>query len=174
MGGDDYTRAEGGSDRLYGGDGNDGLIGGYGNDIVDGGDGDDRLAGAGALDQFVIDMGQGEIDVLTGGAGKDTFTLGGGNNHSGYIGPFYLAAGNSDYALITDFNKDEDKLSIQRPLTSNVGGGTFSLGASPDGLPSGTGIFLERSGRDPELFALLQGVEPNSLSISGSYFDIHN
>ena len=119
-------------------------------------------------------MGQGEIDVLTGGAGKDTFTLGGGNNHSGYIGPFYLAAGNSDYALISDFNKDEDKISIQRPLTSNVAGGTFSLGASPKGLPSETGIFLESSGRNPELFALLQRVDLNSVSISGSYFDIHN
>ena len=117
MGGDDYTRAEGGSDRLYGGDGNDSLVGAYGNDILDGGNGDDRLTGAGQIDSFVIDMEQGEIDVLTGGAGKDTFTLGGGNNHSGYIGSFYLAAGNSDYALITDFNKDEDKLSIQRPLS---------------------------------------------------------
>ena len=92
-------------------------FGAYGNDILDGGNGDDRLTGAGQIDSFVIDMEQGEIDVLTGGAGKDTFTLGGGNNHSGYIGSFYLAAGNSDYALITDFNKDEDKLSIQRPLS---------------------------------------------------------
>lgn len=111
---------------------------------------------------------------MTGGLGADTFVLGGGIFRSGGVGPYY-GGGNSDYALITDFNKSEDVLELAgisyNPntgiITNNV---EYSLGASPSGLPQGTGIFVTNLSAEPSLIAILQGVSPDSLSLSESYF----
>ena len=77
-------------DHLFGEAGNDWLYGGTNDDVLDGGDGDDYLAGQagndtlkgglgldtldGGADNDVLDGGyDGKQDVMTGGAGHDTF-----------------------------------------------------------------------------------------------------
>jgi hypothetical protein len=58
--------------------------------------------------------------------------------------------------------------SIDQPVT-------YSLAASPSGLPSGTGLFIDKPGTEPnELIAILQGVSPDSLSLTASYFTYTN
>ena len=69
----------------------------------------------------------GQIDVLTGGAGQDTFLLGDSR------GIFYNDyknnnLGDADYALITDFNLAEDKLQLKSgSYLFNASSGSLSL-----------------------------------------------
>ena len=76
-----------GDDNLYGGDGRDLLRGGDCDDILDGGPG---------------------IDTLIGGQGFDTFIVGSGDN--AYVRTF----GYQPHNTIEDFNKQEDKLLLNR------------------------------------------------------------
>jgi Ca2+-binding RTX toxin-like protein len=181
-GGDDTLIGGGGNDFLFGESGNDILTGGFGNDFLYGGDGDDRLAGTGAFFPNPTSQrsrGAGEIDTLIGGAGKDTFQLWSSNGAFGSpsapsgIGASYRFNGNVDYALIADFNKSEDTIELRTKDGSTVDSGVtveYSLGASPSGLPQGTGIYVNNLGAQPDLIAILPGVDPNSLSLSESYF----
>ncbi|MBU7587281.1 MAG: DVUA0089 family protein [Nostoc sp. TH1S01] len=94
-----------GNDTLTGGDGADTLIGGAGNDNLSGGNGTDRLIGVEPFAPgfgFIFD----EIDTLTGGANRDTFVLGSASDL------YYDNGGNFDYALITDFNINEDVIEL--------------------------------------------------------------
>ena len=77
-----------------------------------GGDGNDRLAGVPASGSTAAALGQGQIDVLTGGLGADTFVLGDAR------GVFYddrrnNNVGSADYARITDFQTGIDKLQLR-------------------------------------------------------------
>lgn len=169
--GDDRLSDSSGNNRLYGEDGNDSLQAFGGNDTLVGGAGNDTLDGT-----FGNNRGQKEIDVLTGGAGKDTFILRDAVAR-GFAGPSYIGAGNDDYALITDFNKGEDIIELSTdeftsrgPLTPTIQPVEYSLGASPSGLPQGTGIYVNNLGTQPDLIAVLQGVDPNSVSLSAAYF----
>lgn len=162
--GADSLFGQAGSDRLYGGDGNDSLSGYTGNDILVGGAGNDVINGAGfAYDDFTgpQSFGDGDIDTLTGGTGSDTFQLWGGSARGG-VNVYYDSGSTSDYALISDFNTNEDSIA----LASNF---TYSLGASPSNLPTGTAIYLDKGGTN-ELIAVLQNVSPDTLSLDGSYF----
>ncbi len=81
-------------------------------DTIIGGDGNDRLAGVPASGTTAAALGRGQIDVLTGGLGADTFLLGDAR------GVFYddRNAGNlgsADYARITDFRSGVDKLQLR-------------------------------------------------------------
>ncbi len=100
--GDDILRGNSGHDALYGGEGNDDLRGGEGYDFLSGGDGNDILNGTGTFDK-----GSWEIDVLLGGAGNDIFVLGDEAN-AYYTGGYLL-----DYALIKDFDNQEDTLQLK-------------------------------------------------------------
>ena len=85
---------------------------------IRGGDGNDRLTGVLANGTNARDLGQGQIDQLTGGLGADTFLLGDAR------GVFYddRRAGNlgtGDYARITDFQTGIDKLQLFRGLPSS-------------------------------------------------------
>jgi len=149
----------------------DALVGGVGSDFLSGGSGNDTLIG---VDPFVPAFGFGgtadnpvapfEIDTLTGGAGSDTFFLGDNGTVLGITREdsrpevYYVDGGNSDFALITDFNLSEDV--IQLPANYS-----FSLGASPADLPSGTSISFEN-----DLIGILQGVSPSDLSLGSSNF----
>lgn len=106
FGGSGADRLSGGDgdDKLFGGivsgdqifnvgpDGADHLTGGRGSDLVDGGDGNDLIIGSDS-----VAKGLGELDVLIGGAGKDTFVL--GDRSAAY----YTQGGNQDFAIINDF-----------------------------------------------------------------------
>ncbi len=185
---DDSLFGSDGSDRLYGGNGNDGLYGQSGNDVLYGGNGNDFLYGytgndtiaGGAGDDlingsgFAYDdttgsqsFGDGEIDVLTGGTGSDIFQLWGGSARSG-INVYYDSSATSDYALITDFNIDEDSIALTN-TSDEVGDVSYSLGANPSGVPQGTGLYIDNGGTS-ELIAVLLNVSPSSLSLDGSYF----
>jgi hypothetical protein len=58
-----------------------------------------------------LNAGRGEIDSLTGGAGKDVFVLG-SEYGSLYDDGIVKNAGLNDYALITDFTIGLDKLQL--------------------------------------------------------------
>lgn len=178
--GNDRLRGQSGEDQLFGNDGNDRLEGGYGNDKLFGGKGNDFLAGAGASGYYgePYSRGRGEIDIMIGGTGADKFqigqpsvraTQGGGAD---YDDGDAATPGVNDYALITDFNKNEDSMVLAGfRLGRKV---EYVLGASPSGLPSGTGIFVNTGTEPNELIAILQGNSPDSLSLSASYFTYIN
>lgn len=98
--GNNYLLGGTGNDQLYGGDGNDSLYGSVGSDLLSGGNGSDRLIGAfQELDSLVI-------DTLVGGAGSDTFVLGGGWGVS-----YTSIEGKNEgggYAIIQDWNPAAD------------------------------------------------------------------
>lgn len=163
--GDDSLRGGNGSETLYGEDGNDYLFGFFGNDTLNGGAGNDRLEGS------FISSGLNEIDRLTGGTGTDTFVLAGSGGAA--RSSSYIRGGNTNYALITDFNKSEDKIELATEEGDNRQAVEikYSLGAAPSGLPGGTGIYVDNLGLGaPDLIAILQGVEPSSVSLSQPYF----
>ena len=81
-------------------------------DTIIGGAGNDQLAGVTAAGLTAADLGQRQIDVLTGGIGTDTFVLGDAR------GVFYDDRSNgnlgtADYARITDFQTGIDKLQLR-------------------------------------------------------------
>jgi Ca2+-binding RTX toxin-like protein len=163
--GDDSLVGGYGDDNLYGEDGNDSLFGFFGNDTLNGGTGNDIISGS------FLHTGINEIDRLTGGARADTFVLGGSSY--GELSPFYIG-GNSNYALITDFNKSEDAIELikfegdaRHNSTVEV---RYSLGAAPEGLAKSTGIYVNHQGQQPDLIAILQDVDPNSVNLSAKYF----
>ncbi|NEO80231.1 calcium-binding protein [Moorena sp. SIO4G3] len=120
-GGNDILSGGFGNDSLFGGLGKDLLIGDPGNDLLIGDLGNDSLFGYSGNDSLFGDSGndtlqgykassQGELDILTGGTGADTFVLGKNafGTEIGYFGDY-----NSGYAKITDFNGAEgDKVQL--------------------------------------------------------------
>ena len=136
---------------------NDTILGLAGNDTLNGSEGNDILQGSSSTTA-------GEIDILTGGTGSDTFVLGtparvfydDGND---------TTDGTSDYALITDFNPNVDVIQLGWSKDNYI------LGAVPEGLPEGTAIFLDKPGDEPdELIAIVQGV--TGLDLNQSYFAV--
>jgi hypothetical protein len=132
---------------------NDTILGLAGNDTLNGSEGNDILQGSSLT-------AAGEIDILTGGTGSDTFVLGtparvfydDGNN---------TTDGTGDYALITDFNPNVDVIQLGWSKTNYI------LGA----VPEGTAIFLDKPGDEPdELIAIVQGV--TGLDLNQSYFGV--
>ncbi len=107
--GNDDLNGDNGNDILIGGTGDDLLVGGKGNDILVGGAGNDRLLG-GEFYSFTIvpfplvePPQSNQIDLLTGGAGADTFVLSTFGPADGPVQP-YLGSG---FAIITDFSRLE-------------------------------------------------------------------
>jgi Ca2+-binding RTX toxin-like protein len=157
-----------GNDNLTGGNGNDELLGDRGNDIISGGFGNDRIIGAESSN-----LGRGEIDTLTGGAGQDTFVL---NN-------FYDDANNipdgdainfsqgidgtRDFARILDFKVGEDVIQLSgsssgyqlKTITNSLQGGlaTQDMGIFKNNKPGSIGPL--------ELIAIVQDA-PSGLNIN--------
>jgi Subtilase family/RTX calcium-binding nonapeptide repeat (4 copies) len=137
-----------GSDTLLGGQGNDQLYGERNNDLLSGDLGDDTLIGV-YNGFYVTTPGKGEIDTLTGGQGADVFVL--GDNSKSY----YLGQGNSDFALLTDFNANEDRLVYK---AGNLNTNSITL----PGFGAGIGLFDTTTS---DLVAFLPGAtQPPTLS----------
>ncbi len=105
----DSVWGDDGNDQVFGRDGGDFLRGGTGDDVIDGGTGNDTLAGGAGDDDLnggtgtdVIDGGNGNdtldggkdnvIDIMIGGAGRDSFRF-------GWLERFF-----------SDFDPDEDEI----------------------------------------------------------------
>ncbi|MGF1521374.1 MAG: DUF4347 domain-containing protein [Leptolyngbyaceae cyanobacterium] len=163
--GNDYASSGRGEDQLFGGDGNDQLFGRFdddslfgeaGDDILEGGTGNDALFGASGIDMLTgvdpnIGRGQGEIDVLTGGADSDRLVLG------DQRGVFYddsnvTYRGFSDYARIVGL-ASQDTIQLAGTLSD------YSLiGNTTVNGQAGTGIFwLGDGSATGEFIALVQG-----------------
>jgi hypothetical protein len=136
---------------------NDTILGLAGNDTLNGSEGNDILQGSSLT-------AAGEIDILTGGTGSDTFVLG-TPARVFYDDGDDTTDGTGDYALITDFNPNVDVIQLGWSKTNYI------LGAVPEGLPDGTAIFLDKPGDEPdELIAIVQGV--TGLDLNQSYFGV--
>jgi Ca2+-binding RTX toxin-like protein len=182
--GDDQLNGGTGRDILFGGRGNDLLLGEaqddvlrgeLGNDTLDGGSGNDTLIGVDGttiLPVPQLGFGKDDIDILTGGEGNDVFVLGtqmaDGRDFAFYNDANSGSAGLQDYALITDFgvfgntqNLGFDKIQLAGLQNS------YFLGAAPEGLPSGTGIFYqESSDAVAELIGIVGNVSVSELNIN--------
>jgi len=184
-GGNDLVNGGRGKDILWGGDGNDTVLGMNDNDAVSGGDGNDFLEGGKGNDALWGDdgadtltgvnaktarPGKGERDTLTGGDdyygwwdepdGKDTFVLGDGKKVY-YDDGKKNNPGKGDYALIRNFNIDEDIIQLHGKAND------YALKNSPRGMPSGTAIFLDTAGKD-ELIGIVADV--SDLELKADYF----
>lgn len=172
--GDDTVFGSGGNDNLIGDAGKDQVTGGPGNDSVSGGIGNDTLTG---VDPFIQELGFGtsEIDTLTGQQNNDIFVLGNVQPDSSKA-VFYndgnpATTGIQDYALIADFgfSGDGKELGVDKiQLAGSLG--SYSLGSSPSGLPSGTAIFFGEgtAGAVPELVGIVQNVALSNLNLANS------
>ena len=155
--GDDRAFGEAGNDILYGGSNNDELFGdddddtlfgGLGSDSLDGGSGNDRLLGVNSdTDEL---FGRSTIDTLTGGSGSNTFVLGEGENDVFYDSGIPDNLGTSDYALITDFQLEQDSLELAGSRSD------YSFGLTFDDLPTGLAVYHQPGSGDRELIAVLQ------------------
>jgi Ca2+-binding RTX toxin-like protein len=155
-----------GNDNLTGGNGNDELLGDRGNDIIFGGFGNDRIQGAESTN-----LGRGEIDVLIGGGGRDTFVLDnfyddGNIFFDGDVTNFFNNIdGTGDFARILDFQVGEDLIQLSgsrssyqlKPITNSLQGGR----ADRD-----MGVFKNTGFAQPlELIAIVQDA-PSGLNIN--------
>ena len=150
-----------GDDNIIGGRGADQLIGGVGNDTLDGGGGNDLLIGIDISNPLVA--GISEIDVLTGGSGRDIFVLA----EAGSL--FYddgdsLSAGEEDLAIITDFNPNQDFIQLLGSEQSYTLDFFNTVAGSIDATLS-----FNVPGETSEQIALLQDVS-SDLSLSDSAF----
>ena len=140
-----------GNDYLTGNDKNDSITGGLGSDTLLGGGGNDFLVG---VSPTTTNPGKGEIDYLTGDAGYDTFAL--GNSSKAYYDDTVATnKGLADYGRIRDFVLGQDRIQL-------YSGKSYSLGASPSGLPTGTAIYTNSSGT-LELIGVVEGVSSSTL-----------
>ena len=102
-------------------------------------------------------QGNGEVDILIGKQGADTFVLGNVNR------PFYddgdmSQPGLQDYALIKGFVAAEgDKIQLHGSVDE------YLLGTTPTGTPSGTAIFHNQD-EVSELIAVVENASPSGLA----------
>ncbi len=137
----------------------DDVINGNGlNNNLQGGAGNDTISG---INEDSFTPGKGEIDVLTGNAGADSFIL----DYGYYDDGSDLTPGLNDYALITDFNSAEDKIILGSQLSK------YKLAASPIAGITGQALYFDKLGTEPdELIAILQGV--SNLTLANPAFSV--
>jgi VCBS repeat-containing protein len=118
--------------------------------FVLGGNGNDTLIG---VQNPLVNPGNGEVDLLMGNKGADTFVLGDKNN------PYYVGLGQQDYALIADFW-------VEDSIQLHGSAGDYVLGTAPVNAAKGTGIFLASDLN--ELIGIIQGDAISNLSLSNA------
>ncbi|MFB2976275.1 hypothetical protein [Microseira sp. BLCC-F43] len=78
-----------------------------------------------------VSLGVGELDLLTGSGGFDTFILGVGRSPANaFAQRFYVGRGDGDYAYIKNFERNRDAVQLAgRPSDYNIAtGGTVRVG----------------------------------------------
>ncbi len=179
--GDDLLVGGDNIDQLFGGSGRDVLYGGYGNDQLFGGivtgdlsfnpnpDGVDRLIGGGGNDYLdggvgsdYLDgsdttlKGAGELDILTGGEGADTFVLGSS------AAAYYTQGGASqDFGVMVGFEQAIDKVILHGNASQYV------LGY--DSVANSTALGYLGSGSF-ELIGVFSDQDLSSMSLTSSTF----
>lgn len=101
------------------------FTGSTGNDTVTSFGAIDSITGVYASDNLTIgndssvnfqsgDYGKGQVDTLIGGSGQNVFYLGGGRPLATIYAPesFYIGGGNSDYALVKNFERGKDYIAL--------------------------------------------------------------
>ena len=175
--GDDSLSGNNGNDLIFGNSGNDSLSGDEGQDILRGGLDNDSLNGGAGNDLLIgVDplieggyAGIGEIDTLTGGASSDIFALGdedGVYYNDDDTGPIPIGIGESDFALITDFDYRQDFIQLSGSAEF------YSLDFYADydlGITNASLLFDSGDEGALELIAILQDVSTD-LNIADSAF----
>ncbi len=119
-----------------------------GDDIVFGDDTDDVFL---AVDTTQALPGAGEIDVLVGEGGSDTFVLG-GNDTFYYDDGDDSTAGHDDYALIYDFESGVDQIQLFGEAND------YALVENVAGLSAGTAIYAVNESGEDELVGVVENV----------------
>jgi Ca2+-binding RTX toxin-like protein len=168
--GNDIIKAGDGNDLIFGGLGNDKIYGGAGNDIIDAVAYMPMVLPVISLGDAIGKPGQGEIDILTGGSGRDIFVLGTASNSKDRItgSSYYVGGKNADYALIEDFelNKNSTRSFIPGDTIQLYGQASYYLlGSTPSGSPKGVGIFTNDANQDLLGIIQGQGVSLSSLNL---------
>jgi len=143
---------------------NNTIIGDLSNNLLNGQAGDDSLVGNAGNDTLIgTDGTTGDQDTLTGGSDRDTFVLGTATSVF-YDDRNRATLGLSDYALITDFNVNDDLIRLNGKRSDYFL--IFSQGR--ENLPAGTAIFRDKTGEADELIAIVKGSA--ALNLNGHYF----
>lgn len=154
--GNDTLNGSIGNDSLFGNTDNDSLYGGVGNDTLYGGEGNDILSG---VNPTLANPGVGEVDLLVGMSGADTFVLG-DVTQVYYNQDGTAEQGIADYGNVVDFNPSEDVIQLH---------GSASNYRLVD-LGSHTDLFYGETGSpQDELIGIVQGAF-SVLNLSGSQF----
>ncbi len=172
---EDLLFGDAGTDSIFGGTEDDTLEGGDGDDTLEGGFGSDSLAGDAGNDRLVgVDtsnpgdelsgFGTGEVDILTGGEGHNTFILGDESN------VFYddgdpLIVGESDLAFITDFDASRDTIQLKGSADLYI----LDFFTSTSGTIDADLLYDPGTSAREEVIATLQDVSPD-LVLSDSAF----
>ncbi len=96
------------NDKITGDNKSNQLTGGAGSDEITGAGGNDTIVG---VDPSSFKPGTNEIDIVTGGSGRDKFVLGDSKNVYYQGGGIF---GLNDYAFIEDFQSGQDKFQLKR------------------------------------------------------------
>ena len=158
--GNDLLRGGNNQDRLVGDEGNDTLHGGTDKDLLVGGFGNDTLVGADP-NNFALQLG--EQDTLIGGGGADLFVLG-DKNQIYYDDRNSKTQGATDYALIRDFNPQQDRIQLKGDRSLYE----LSLFTGSQGNISAN-IFYQQPGSKSERVGIIDNASPN-LTIDNSAF----
>lgn len=120
-------------------------------------------------DQLTGNPSAGQADILTGNPdGKNLYILGVTTDNGPVV--FYDASnpnspGSGEYALIPNYVFSDDPNTQDKILLAGDPS-LYSLGASPDGLPSGTGIFYNQSQNGSELIGIVGNVSADSSQLN--------
>ena len=97
--------------------------------------------------------GQGEVDVLQGGAGADTFVLGDANG-AYYDDGVAGTTGQYDFAMIWDFETGVDRIQLHGDASM------YTFAAAPAAVFAGDAIYLNDAQGNDELIAVFNGSAP--------------
>ncbi|BAY87870.1 Na-Ca exchanger/integrin-beta4 (plasmid) [Calothrix parasitica NIES-267] len=118
------------------------------------------------MNEAVSNKEQAGQDAMLGGQGADLFILGVNDwDTSFYDDGDVTQPGTLHYAVIEDFNKDEDRIQL-KGLPED-----YILDTSPITERAGTGIFYKRSSEQTnELIGIISNFTPDNLNLEEKYF----